>query len=63
MYERALQGYEKALGHKRFDNYIPALNAIQDLTVLYSQLESGNQRKLMYSSKATVTIRVNPLRV
>ena len=33
MYERALQGYEKAMGHDQVDTYIPALNTIQNFAI------------------------------
>ncbi|KZL79498.1 kinesin light chain 1 [Colletotrichum incanum] len=39
MYERALQGYEKALGPNAIKSYIPALNTLQNLGSLFKKLE------------------------
>jgi hypothetical protein len=36
MYGRALQGYEKVLGHERMKTYIPALNTMQNVAGLYT---------------------------
>jgi tetratricopeptide (TPR) repeat protein len=35
MYQRALQGYEKALGREQVKTYIPALNTLENIAVLY----------------------------
>ena len=48
MYQRALQGYEKALGHDRVKIYIPALNAMQNLATIYEQLGSADMSKGMH---------------
>ena len=49
MYERALQGYEKALGHERVKTYIPALSTMENLAALYPQFGRANTAKDMYS--------------
>jgi hypothetical protein len=49
MYQRTLQRYEKALGRERVKAYIPALNAMQNLAILYKQLGWVDKSKDMYS--------------
>ncbi|RYP36282.1 hypothetical protein DL767_003435 [Monosporascus sp. MG133] len=48
MYERALQGLEKALGHDRVDNYTQALNIIQNLAALYPELKRVSEAETLY---------------
>lgn len=49
MYQRAIQGYEKALGHDSVKTYIPALNATQNLAILYKQMGSASKAEEMYT--------------
>jgi len=49
MYERALQGYEKALGPEPVKAYVPALNATQNLADLYEQLGRVSEARETYS--------------
>lgn len=49
MYERALQGYEKALGHEQINTYIPALNTAQNLAMLYVEIGRADKTEDMYS--------------
>ena len=49
MYERALQGYEKALGPEPVKTYVPALNATENLANLYEQLGRVSEAKEVYS--------------
>ncbi|KAE9372964.1 HET-domain-containing protein [Stipitochalara longipes BDJ] len=54
MYERALQGYEKALGVENITTYIPALNTIWNLGLLFEK-EGTNlvKARIMYSKALT----------
>jgi hypothetical protein len=49
MYDHALQGYEKVLGREQVKTYTPALNIMQNLAELYTQLSRANKVKDMYS--------------
>lgn len=49
MYQRALQGYEKALGCERVKTYIPALNTMQNLARLYKQSGRAHEAKDVFS--------------
>ena len=49
MYKRALQGYEKALGHKRVNTYIPALNTTENFAMLYMEMGRANKAEDVYS--------------
>ncbi|KAK4118476.1 TPR-like protein [Parathielavia appendiculata] len=48
MYKRALRGYEKALGPEDVNLYIPALNTIQSLAKLYTQLGNLSEARVLY---------------
>jgi tetratricopeptide (TPR) repeat protein len=48
MYQRALHGYEKALGPNLVYNFLPALNTIQNLAVLYSDTRRPSEARDMY---------------
>lgn len=49
MYQRAIQGYEKALGYNPAKTYIPALNATENLAILYKQMGSASKAEEMYT--------------
>ena len=49
MYERALQGYEKALGHEQVNTYVPALNATKNFAMLYMEISRANKARDIYS--------------
>jgi tetratricopeptide (TPR) repeat protein len=49
MYQRALQGYKKALGPVSVKTYVPALNTTQNLAILYKQLSRVSEAKEAYS--------------
>ncbi|KAH6705238.1 hypothetical protein BKA61DRAFT_428401, partial [Leptodontidium sp. MPI-SDFR-AT-0119] len=49
MYQRALQGYEKALGADNIITYIPALNAIWGLGSLFELQANITEARTMYS--------------
>ncbi|KAN0075668.1 HET domain containing protein [Elaphomyces granulatus] len=49
MYQRALQGYEKALGPENVARYRPALNTIRNLGDLFAAQGHLNEAKEMYS--------------
>ena len=48
MYQRALQGYEKALGSVLIITYVPALNTLENLAVLLSQTGRVDEAKELY---------------
>ena len=48
MYSRALQGYEKALDCERVDRYIPALNTMQNLAILYVRQDRVPEARALY---------------
>jgi hypothetical protein len=47
MFLRAMQGYERALG-SNLDNFLPALNAIENLADLYSKTRRLSKAYDMY---------------
>ncbi len=49
MYERALQGYEKAIGADSITTYIPALNTIRNLGSLFELQADFAKARIMYS--------------
>jgi hypothetical protein len=49
MYERALQGYEDALGPELLSSYLPALNAMFAFGDLFSRTDRQDLAKVMYS--------------
>jgi tetratricopeptide (TPR) repeat protein len=49
MYERALQGYEKALGHEQVNTYVPVLNTAQNFAILYAEIGRADTAENMYS--------------
>ena len=49
MYQRALQGYEKALGIDNAARYIPALNTISNLGSLFERQADLANARIMYS--------------
>lgn len=49
MYERALRGYEEALGDIFVQQYLPALNTTENLGSLYAQQGQSIQAREMYS--------------
>lgn len=49
MYQRAIQGYEKALGHNLVKTYIPALNTTENLATLYKQMGRASKAEEMYT--------------
>jgi len=49
MYERALDGYEKALGLTQANRYLPALNTLQNLADLYIQLDRAHVARPLYT--------------
>jgi tetratricopeptide (TPR) repeat protein len=49
MYQRALQGYEKALGAENVTTYIPALNTIWAFGSLFERQADLAKAKIMYS--------------
>ena len=53
MYQRALQGYEKALGLKYVERYQPALNTIWNLGDLFAAQVHLDKAKEMYSRAHT----------
>ena len=48
MGERALQGYEKAIGPERANTDIPALNTNENVATLYAQLDKLPQATALY---------------
>jgi len=40
MYQRALQGYENALGRKQLNHYLPALNTMENYSILLADTGS-----------------------
>ena len=48
MHERALEGREKALGHRAVQTYIPALNTLENLAALHAQLSRKSASKKLY---------------
>ena len=48
MYERALRGYEKALGLEPVNSYTLALNTIENLAGLYDTLRRLAQARVLY---------------
>ena len=53
MYQRALQGYEKALGPENVARYRPALNTIRNLGDLFAAQGHLDEAKEMYSRART----------
>jgi tetratricopeptide (TPR) repeat protein len=53
MYQRALQGYEKALGLENVARYRPALTAIRNLGNLFAAQGHLDKAKEMYSRAFT----------
>jgi hypothetical protein len=49
MYQRALQGYDKALGVENITTYIPALNTIWNLGLLFKEENNLVKARIMYS--------------
>jgi tetratricopeptide (TPR) repeat protein len=49
MYERALRGYEKALGVHNTTTYIPALNTLWGLSSLFKLQADFTNARIMYS--------------
>jgi hypothetical protein len=49
MYERALRGYEVALGAENITTYIPALNTIWNLGSLFQEGTDLAKARIMYS--------------
>lgn len=49
MYNRALQGYEHALGPELMSSYIPALNTMFNFGDLFSQTDRKDKAKVMYT--------------
>jgi tetratricopeptide (TPR) repeat protein len=49
MYERALRGYEKALGADNITTYIPALNTLCSLGSLFKLQADFTKARIMYS--------------
>ncbi|KAH8589507.1 hypothetical protein B0O99DRAFT_636659 [Bisporella sp. PMI_857] len=49
MYDRALRGYEKALGVNNITTYIPALNTFWALASLFERQADFTNAKIMYS--------------
>lgn len=49
MYERALQGYKKALGSPTFETYLPALNTFENLGDVYQHTKKPELAKISYS--------------
>ena len=48
MYQRALEGYEKALGPEAVKTYIPALNTIENLGDLFKEIDRIKKAKELY---------------
>ena len=48
MYQRALQGYEKALGPEAVKRYIPALNTMENLADLFKDTDRVREAKELY---------------
>src|SRR5882762_3106156 len=53
MYQRALQGYEKALGLENVTTYRPALNTMWNLGDLFAAQGHLDETKQMYSRART----------
>ena len=49
MYERALRGYETALGADNITTYIPALNTLWSLGSLFKRQANFAKARIMYS--------------
>jgi hypothetical protein len=49
MYQRALEGYEKALGPHNLTSYVPALNTVYSYGMLFENQGRLIDAKLMYS--------------
>ena len=49
MYQRALQGYEKALGPEIAASYVPALNTVYNLGLLFASQGDIDRARAMYS--------------
>jgi tetratricopeptide (TPR) repeat protein len=49
MYQRALDGYEKALGPEIAASYIPALNTVYNLGLLFASQDDIDRARAMYS--------------
>ncbi|PMD11944.1 hypothetical protein NA56DRAFT_533249, partial [Hyaloscypha hepaticicola] len=49
MYQRALQGYEKALGKNNIATYIPALHTSSNLGSLFERQDDLAKARIMYS--------------
>jgi membrane-bound lytic murein transglycosylase B len=48
MYERALQGYKKALGQEAAKKYMPALNTAQNLASLFQHTGRVREAEELY---------------
>jgi hypothetical protein len=48
MYERALRGFEKVLGSVPATTYVPALNTVENLAMLFSQTGRLDKAKELY---------------
>ena len=48
MYEKALQGYEEAVGLDLVSTYIPTLNSMSNIANLYSQTDRRDMAKNVY---------------
>jgi hypothetical protein len=49
MFERALRGYEKALGANNITTYIPVLNTLWGLGSLFERQADFTKARIMYS--------------
>jgi len=63
MYQRALQGYEKALGSVLIITYVPALNTAQNLAMLLSQIVEWVKLKELYCALNVVLKQFLDIRV
>jgi tetratricopeptide (TPR) repeat protein len=52
MYERALRGYEKALGDQRVKTYPPTLNTLENLGILMDELGRPEEALVYYTRAA-----------
>jgi Tfp pilus assembly protein PilF len=48
MYRRALQGYEKVMGHEAVKTHIPALNTLHNLAMLCAKLGKKSASEELY---------------
>jgi Tfp pilus assembly protein PilF len=49
MYERALRGYEEALGYERAQQYKPALNTLENMGNVYAKQDKIAMAHAMYA--------------